>query len=60
MPAKQRYLDSDMVTVYETGPDGKKQRLATLLWGDVVKVIGKSDAFAFDRHISSSNALRRL
>ncbi|MGQ0815935.1 MAG: ComEC/Rec2 family competence protein [Gemmatimonadota bacterium] len=42
MPTKQRYLDSDMVTVYETGPDGKKQRLATLLWGDVVKVIGKS------------------
>lgn len=42
MPAKLRYLDSDMVAVYETGADGKKKRLATLFWGDNVKVVGKS------------------
>lgn len=45
MPATLRYLDSDVVTVYETGDDGKKKRLATLLWGDNVKVIGKSGEF---------------
>ncbi|HET9495234.1 MAG TPA: hypothetical protein VFR15_13480, partial [Chloroflexia bacterium] len=45
MPAMLRYLDSDMVTVYETGDDGKKHRLATLLWGDSVKVKGKSAGF---------------
>src|SRR5687767_12964896 len=45
MPAQLRYLDADMVTVYQTGDDGKKQRLATLLWGDSVKVKGKSQGF---------------
>ncbi len=45
MPATLRYLDTDMVTVYETGADGKKKRLATLLWGDQVKVLGKSAGF---------------
>lgn len=42
MPASLRYLDSDFVTVYEPGEDGKKKRLATLLWGDNVRVAGKS------------------
>ena len=41
-PPKLRYLDADMVTVYETGDDGKKRRLATLLWGDSVRLVGKS------------------
>ena len=45
MPATLRYLDTDLVTVYETGDDGKKKRLATLLWGDQVKVLGKSQGF---------------
>lgn len=45
MPATLRYIDTDMVTVYETGADGKKHRLATLLWGDQVKVKGKSQGF---------------
>lgn len=42
MPATLRYIDSDMVSVYEAGDDGRKRRLATLLWGDSVKVIGRS------------------
>lgn len=42
MPASLKYLDSDVVTVYEPGDDGKKKRLATLLWGDNVKLAGKS------------------
>jgi beta-lactamase superfamily II metal-dependent hydrolase len=42
MATTLRYIDSDVVTVYETGDDGKKRRLTTLLWGDSVKVIGKS------------------
>jgi hypothetical protein len=42
MPTKLRYLDSDVVTVYATGDDGRKQRLATLLWGDNVRVVGRS------------------
>jgi hypothetical protein len=45
MPTTLRYLDTDMVTVYETGADGKKHRLATLRWGDQVKVKGKSQGF---------------
>ena len=45
MPAKLRYIDTDMVRVYETGADGKKHRLATLLWGDNVRVLGKSAGF---------------
>ena len=45
MPSTLRYLDSDVVTVYEPGTGGKKQRLATLLWGDNVRVVGKSGAF---------------
>jgi len=43
MPSTLKYLDSDMVGVYETGPDGKKRRLTTLLWGDSVKVTGKEN-----------------
>lgn len=42
MPSTLRYIDSDMVTVYERDENGRKQRLATLLWGDNVRVIGKS------------------
>ena len=45
MPTTLRYLDTDMVTVYETGDDGKKKRLATLLWGDSVKVKSKTAGF---------------
>lgn len=45
MAATLRYIDADMVTVYETGADGKKHRLATLLWGDNVRVKGKSGGF---------------
>jgi hypothetical protein len=45
MPATLRYLDTDMVTVYVMGDDGKKHRLATLLWGDSVKVLGKSQGY---------------
>lgn len=45
MPATLRYLDSDLVTVYENDANGKKKRLATLLWGDNVRVIGKSGNF---------------
>src|SRR5688572_812764 len=45
MPTTLRYLDTDMVTVYVAGDDGKKHRLATLLWGDNVRVKGKSGGF---------------
>jgi hypothetical protein len=45
MAATLRYIDSDMVTVYEHGDDGRKRRLATLLWGDNVRVLGKSGGY---------------
>ena len=49
MASTLRYLDSDVVTVYELDDKGKKQRLATLLWGDNVRVIGKSgDSWRLD------------
>lgn len=40
--ATTRFVDDDLVPVFELGEDGKKQRLATLLWGDEVRVLGKS------------------
>ena len=44
-----RYLDSDVVSVFERGPDGKKVRLATLLWGDNVRVVKKTgDSYELD------------
>lgn len=39
-----RYLDTDVVTVYEPDAAGKKKRLATLLWGDNVRVVKKAGA----------------
>ena len=47
--ATVRYLDSDVVGVYEMGSDGKKHRIATLLWGDNVRVVKKSgDRYELD------------
>jgi beta-lactamase superfamily II metal-dependent hydrolase len=44
-----RYLDSDVVSVYEWGTDGRMTRLATLLWGDNVRVVERSgDWYALD------------
>lgn len=40
--AQIRYLDSDVVGVYEEGSDGRKHRLATLLWGDNVRFVKTS------------------
>jgi beta-lactamase superfamily II metal-dependent hydrolase len=40
--ATLRYLDSDVVSVYEIGPDKKKLRIATLLWGDTIRVVKKT------------------
>ena len=37
-----RYVDSDVVSVYEQDSAGKMVRLATLLWGDNVRYVGKS------------------
>ena len=47
--ATQRFIDSDVVSVYEMDQAGKKQRLATLLWGDTVRVVKKTgDRYELD------------
>jgi beta-lactamase superfamily II metal-dependent hydrolase len=44
MPGKLRYLDSDIVRVYrfDSEKKNKDSLLATLFWGDSIKVLGKS------------------
>jgi beta-lactamase superfamily II metal-dependent hydrolase len=42
MAGELRYIDSDVVSVYELDANGKKQRLSTLLWGDDVRVVKKA------------------
>src|SRR5262245_47420813 len=49
MAGELRYIDSDVVTVYELDDNGKKQRLSTLLWGDQVRVVKKTgDMYELD------------
>jgi beta-lactamase superfamily II metal-dependent hydrolase len=49
MASTLRYLDSDVVNVYELDANGKKQRLATLFWGDSVRVVKKTgDQYELD------------
>ena len=44
MPAKVRYIDSDIVRVYTFGSEKKNKDsyICTLFWGDSVRVVGKS------------------
>jgi beta-lactamase superfamily II metal-dependent hydrolase len=44
MPSATRYLDDDIVKLYEFGKPRKVENLkATLFWGDRVKVLGQED-----------------
>jgi hypothetical protein len=50
MAGKEVFIDSDLAAVFEMVPDTKsgklkKKRLATLFWGDSVRIIGKRDGF---------------
>src|SRR5262245_58436920 len=44
MASTLRFIDSDIVNVFELDGAGKKKRLATLFWGDSVRVVKKTAA----------------
>src|SRR5688572_1646908 len=48
MPTQTRFLDTDVVKVYRLDENEEKIRIATLLWGDSVRVVRKTADLGYE------------